>query len=233
MEKLQARAEARVTRREQLKDSLTSFGLFSLPDLINNQPQLYAELRGVFRDSLVGQDETHLAVTWEIGWPNVNSLRHYAAQRSDACRSEAQCLPDFIKDPRYATGIDAGQRLALSLTWADVSSYDFSRPEDDIALSLEGEHKLVFSLAYGRYWRLLGPEASRARFDVGLSYEDVSSDPNRQDRGLFNVSLTQKLTDGTDFTVGFVYANKAEFRGDVNDEISAHAGFKYKFLRPD
>ena len=45
---------------------------------------------------------------------------------------------------------------------------------------------------------------------------DVSTDPNRQDRGLLNAALTQKLTDGTDFTIGLVYAKKPQFRGEVD-----------------
>ena len=74
------------------------------------------------------------------------------------------------------------------------------------------------------------PGERRARLDISVGYEDFSDDPLRQDRGLATVAVTYPLMEGFYLSLGAVYATKPEFRGDVDAELSARAGFTYKIL---
>ena len=43
-----------------------------------------------------------------------------------------------------------------------------------------------------------------------------------------NVTFAQEISQGLFLTVGMVWANKPEYRGVVEEELSARAGINYK-----
>ena len=51
--------------------------------------------------------------------------------------------------------------------------------------------------------------------------------------GLADATLTQEVSLGATLTLGLVYANKPEYRVDVDKEFSARFGVNYKISQSD
>jgi len=219
-------------------------GLFDLVKLVNNQPQIVLSVDARQRDDLVGPDETALKFVYEFGGVNVNAynryregvecaqgnirLTHVAAVDDDM---EVACLTRFIG--ANSTAIDEGNRFAASLEYADKEHYVFSG--SGVNLDLPSHSSLVAKLTYGRYLRL-GRDTGgvgRSRIDVSASYEDVNDDPTRQNRAIAKAVFAQEVSDGLFLEIGFAWANKPEFRGEVDHEVSAKAGISYKLARSE
>lgn len=66
------------------------------------------------------------------------------------------------------------------------------------------------------------------RFDLEAKHEDVSGDPMKNDRTIAAATLTQNLIDGNVLSFGVVFASKPEYLGEVDKELSARVGLKYK-----
>ena len=63
------------------------------------------------------------------------------------------------------------------------------------------------------------------KLDLAADYEDVSNDPNRQDRGIVSLTFT-RMIGKMQAAAGIVYANHSEFLSDVNARLSAHIGLR-------
>ena len=50
----------------------------------------------------------------------------------------------------------------------------------------------------------------------------------RQSRFVGTATVSHKLTNGTSVSFSAVYANRPEFRGDVDKELSARFGLRWK-----
>ena len=89
---------------------------------------------------------------------------------------------------------------------------------------------LYISVAASRQIGRKGSAGPRPRFDLKASYEDFSDDPVRQDRGVATATFSYPVSPGFFLTLGAVYATKPEFRGEVDEEISARLGLTYKLI---
>jgi hypothetical protein len=217
-------------------------GLFTLIDLINNQPQLVVSVESKIRDDLVGPDQHTAKLTYEFGGTNVNRYEKYAAEqreadrlaterdptRQPACSDEVSCLASYVATRRDGA-VSEGSRLALSIEYVGKDAYDFDRA--GVQFAQDKESSLIARFAYGRYVDVGFADATRAgrsRIDVTASFEDVRGDPARQNRSIANIVFAQEISRGLFFTLGLAWANKPEFRGAVDEEISARAGISYK-----
>ena len=115
-------------------------------------------------------------------------------------------------------------RLVVSVDYEETKSYP--SPLADVDLSLDGSHSFVSKVAYGLY---LDDAAKRRRLDFSYSYEDVSSDPQRQDRMVASLAVTQQVSDDLSILIGVTYANYAKFLGEVDQRWGAHFGLSYSF----
>jgi hypothetical protein len=70
------------------------------------------------------------------------------------------------------------------------------------------------------------------RVDLSLEVFEVSGDPMRQDRRVAKLSYDLPLAKGVTLPVTLVYANKAEFLGDPDEQLSAHVGLSFKLDPP-
>lgn len=198
--------------------------------LVDNQPQLNLSASFRSRGELVGPEELSAKLTWEHGLVNANSFRRWS--RSSSCLGLAACLSDY--ETAVGRSGKAEPRLTLALEYARVEEFDFQRPTDAVAIHLDSTNKTIGSLTYSRYFGRTPPQRSGERVadqrifcEIRAKYEDVSEDPDRQNRFVASAAFSRRIS--ADLTGGltFVYANKPEFRGDVDKELSARLGVKF------
>jgi hypothetical protein len=204
-------------------------GLDGLLKLVNNQPQLVFSVKANIRDTVVGPDEYSAKLVYEFGGANVNRYRAYAAEKN--CASDPfLCVSRYLASA--GSSVDQGRRLAASIEYTSHESYEFA--SGAYQLSLPSDRSLVAKLAYGQYVTF-GARASaatnRSRFDLSVSFEDVSNDSARQNRAIASATFAQEIGSGLFLTLGVQWANKPEFRGPVDHEVSALAGINYKLTR--
>jgi hypothetical protein len=188
---------------DNVRNILLRAKYLDLVDLVNNQPQLNFGVEYTQRDDL------------ELGGRD-------AAGR-------LLCLAEYLDDPGTQKRLKGGDRFAASLEFVRRDKYRFSLPNDGVDLNEDAYNSYIGSVAYGFYIAFDKQGDATSRVDVKASYEDVSDDPNRQDRGLVVATLTQRILGKQLVALSLVYATKPEFRGEVDEEISARLGFNYKW----
>ena len=120
--------------------------------------------------------------------------------------------------------------FSLTADYTDTSDFEIPLPGGTETFSQDGGRKISAALNGGIY---LG--TSRAhRLALEAKYDWASS--NRQDRFVSTLTWTEKpdavigkITGGSDIVVSLVYANKPEFRGEVDEEFGMRAGLKWSF----
>jgi hypothetical protein len=210
-----------------LGERLDKVGFYGLLDLINNQPQWSVTAEYHARDETVGPDEFRAQLSYEMGWVNVNSYRDYERRNC----SEA-CVAEYLSQEDVIANLKASNRITFKAEYSKLQRLNFTLPgTTPFAFSEKPVERFGVTAALGRY---LGKEVSsrtRARVDASIGYEDFSDDPSRQDRGLATVTFSYPVSEGFYLSVGAIYATKPEFRGDVDEELSARAGFTYKVIQ--
>jgi hypothetical protein len=219
----------------QAEDALgASTGFDRLPDLLNNQPQL--SISGFYRsrDELAGPDIWGVEGSWEFGWANLNGLRRYArVQRSEEAKPILADLRSFVGTEVSAGTLKTAPRFAVKLKYQETDPYDISLEDGTVTLDLDRATSWFGSLATGGYLRIAEDGTQTGRWDLETEYEDVSDDPNREDRLVATLTMTQKLADGTDGHVSLVWASKPQYLGEVDEELSARVGLKYGIDRKE
>jgi hypothetical protein len=221
----------RLERRQRLGEVLRDSDFAALVDLIDNQPQLFVSVQAHSPDEIVGPRSISAKLTWEKGWANLNALR---ASRTDCTSAVLSCLSAYLGDPdsEVRQSLERGDRIALSLEYKKVDDYSVALPDDGIAVSAPEDELLIGSFTYGRYLGNAGFGPGKPRIDVGIQYEKVDSSTIRQDRFVATATYSQKISNASILSFGLVYANKSEFRGDVDHEVSARFGLNYKVGAP-
>ena len=212
-----------------LGERLRKLGFYQFLDLVNNQPQWSLTAKYRSRDEAVGADDFNVTLAYEQGWANVNAYREHQRRRCGA-DGEAQCLAGYLARPDVIADLQQSLRVTFKAEYSKLQRLDFALPNSTFTFSTEPAERFSLSAGIGRY---LGGErlgTTRTRLDALLSYEDFSDDPARQDRGLATATVTFPVAEGFFIALGAVYATKPEFRGDVDEEISARAGIVYKLL---
>lgn len=235
----------RIAAAVETQALLQSYGYFDLIDLVNNQPQINGGIEFNQRDELVGPDELRAKISYELGPANMNDLQSYMRAHADVCARErprgaaaaawrgvAGCTADFLRRPDVARSLNSSSRLSFTAEYVRRKHYTVNLPDDALALDLPAQHSLIASVVWGGYVRLVAADKRATRFDLAASYEDASSGPLRQDRGIANLTFSHSLVNGLIASASLVYATKPEFHGDVRKEWSSRLGINYKFGLP-
>ena len=180
------------------------------------------------RDPLAGPDEWRAKLVYERGFVNVNSVRNLCSAKS-AAPDRVSCFTSYLDAPSTQKRLEGGDRVALSAEFLRRKKYSISLPADAINLAEKSYKSLIGSLAYGFYTAFDDKGDAQSRLDVKANYEDVSSDPQRQDGERSVTTFSQRVIGGTILSLSLVYATKPEFRGEVDEELSARLGFNYKW----
>jgi hypothetical protein len=208
-----------------LAEATVNSGFFRLADLINNQKQLYFTAAYRSRDDLVGQDEWFVKGTFEYTYHNLSRLK-----KTCGARPNLTCAQDYLTNREKV--LQYSPRFTLIAEFGRTSDFDFSLPEDGFAFHLDEVEKRIVTLTYGQYLSLDKEGNQDMRLDVESKYEDVTGDPLRNERFVSTATITQKLPMNMAASVTLVYSDKPEYRGLVDEELSARAGLRFK-IDPD
>jgi hypothetical protein len=217
-------------RATELQAALADQGFYEFADLVNNQPQLSAELAVNVRRDVVGPNQWGLTLRYEGGFTNVNGLRGYC-RKSGLSDSTAACLRSYLNAPGRRGSIKRGDRFALSVDFTRRSDYAVTLTSGNVALALPGTWDLTSTLDLGRYVAVNDKGEEVGRIDLSSSYIYHHDDPERQNRFVLTGTYTQRLSASLSVAGGISYSNRPEFLGDVDKKVSANFGLRYKFLR--
>ena len=217
---------------DDLRRKLVAADYFKLVELVNNQPQLSFGAEYTQRDDVAGPEEWRAKLVWEKGFVNVNSARAYVQSRTGTAGDSAAvvgALNDYLNDPATARRLENGDRLALSIELIERKAYEIDLITDQVTLRRDAEDSIVAAFSYGYYLDFDDLGKPKSRLDIKAAYEDVSTDAARQDRGTLSVTFSQLVLGKTLLAVSLIYGTKPEYRGDVDEELSARLGFNYKW----
>jgi hypothetical protein len=212
----------------QIRENLRATGFYTALELLSNNPQWSFIGNYRSRDELAGPDEWSATVKYEIGWPNLTKAR-----KDSKCGDDNACfakkLNNFLADPQTIKSRNHSPRFSLNLSYSERARYDYLLPNTTFEYSKESASSLTGSIAYGMFLSGTSADTNRIRMDISVTYEDVSDDPSKNDRGFAKATFTYPIGNGTFLSIGAVYATKPEYRGEVDKELSARAGLLYKF----
>lgn len=226
------RAEASLTNR--VREAVGERPIATYADLLNNQPQLSISLLHRTRDELVGPDSTSVKVSYEQGFYNLNSLRRELGtgcapeagrQLSAACR---QGFAGYVE--RVFPHLKQGHRLTFSGEYKETQAYDLALPLDGDTVTVQSDRAkdLRLSASYGRGISFDDEGKAVSRLDLVAAYEDVDGDDMRQDRSTVALTYTQTLNNSLQLVLGATWASKPEYLTDVDQEVSAHFGLRFR-----
>lgn len=193
-------------------------GLTLYHQLINNQPQLLITAERKFRDPLVGPDELGVKVSYEWSPMDFNRSIKNCGTMDAACLTK---YSEFVNGHRG--DIKEGDRFSFSGEYSDVRGETVDPGFEVNPVVFKSVRKLILSLVLSRNFTLGDGEPVKA--DLEGRYENVSDDPNRQDRGVVSLTFT-RMIGKMQAAAGIVYANHSEFLSDVNARLSAHIGLR-------
>jgi hypothetical protein len=208
--------------------------------LLSNQPQLYASAIANIRRNLVGANGGSLKLTYERGGMSLKDF--YATPGGSECTPAALSDPSVKADlggmcatrfRSFATAASTRVGAAATGRWSIAAEYGrtntntITLPDDNISIRNPGSHKATGSFVYGA---VLTRDAQNreGRFDVNISYENYSKDPNLKNRIIGSAVYSQKLTDTLTLPLGIVYASHPSDLPSNDKQISVHFGLVYK-----
>jgi len=208
--------------------------------LLSNQPQLYASAIANIRKNLVGASGGSLKVTYERGGTSLKDF--YATPSGRGCTPAVLNLPGvakglgdtcassfrtFATDASTAVGAAATGRWSVAAEYGRTNTNNINLPDDNISIRTGGSHKATGTLVYGAV--LTRDSQNReGRFDVNLSFENYTKDPNLTNRIIASAVYSQKLTDTLILPLGIVYASHSADLPANDKQLSVHFGLVYK-----
>ncbi|MEQ9568936.1 MAG: hypothetical protein RLN75_01995 [Longimicrobiales bacterium] len=234
---LKAAADIAGEYRGTLVNRVSASGLFLIPYLVNNEPQVVLSVGIRPRSDWVGPPTGWLGLRFEGGWPDLSALREYqAGSDDDSCRGEdltalrPECLSGFMSE---ATILKArrGHSIAVEVKLLRTSADTIALPTFNAALRpperlLDLEVNATYGFYTGVDLATTAPARGRVEFTMGLERHWGQYNP-RKDRFKLESTYTHRVADNVDFSLGFVLANKSEFLGGPEWPIGTRAGLSY------
>jgi len=225
-----AAARAAVTRSIQAE--LASSGMNRLAELVEQQPQLLFTLTHEIRNDLVGPETTSATVSWEITRRNFGAfLRNEGkscagADVAEAAAAYTRCanaLQSYLGSDD--NDLSKQWRTKLSASYKRVKAVTYSYPGDNVNLLLPKHDRWEIALAMGRP---MSQDEKGGRVDFELAYDsNLDDDTTNQERFKATLTYTRRVGD-MDMPFSIVYANKDEFLGEVDHQISMNVGLRFR-----
>lgn len=225
-------AAARIAVEGELRSRFGARRLDSFADLLNNEPQLIIRTSGRLRDRVAGPNEFVVEAKYELGFAHLSELLEDCSSGSaefDWRSSKAlDCYQKYVSDAGEIVG--SKSRVSIAAKYRFVDSYQFRRPYLSDGLTEKEAHLLNVEVALGRYFDIGVGAHNATRLEGALGYDEHFGAPKRQDRIVGSLTFTQRVYEGAALAVGLSYANKPEFKSDVDQELTATLGLTYRFV---
>ena len=224
---------------QKIESDLTKLNLlldksnyFMYSDLLNNQNQFNITTKYKDRDELIGRNELSVNLALEIGFGNnlckvfKGNLKEYRKLTNSKQLARNERLAINVEYLRQ----EAWSNATLVMASEDMGMGDNPNPK---LVELTSDDKFKISLTYG--WNVLihdnaggkGHDA-KGRWELAASYEDPTKASMEQSRFIAALTYTTKTTDKNTFPISLRYSNRSKYVGEVDQQISAHFGIKYK-----
>jgi hypothetical protein len=198
-------------------------GFSRIAQLVNNQPQFNVSWELDPRATLVGPTEWTGRARFEMGFANMNGLRRY-------CKGTIApaCLERYLANAGVAGSLSRADRVFAQLDVTRRNSWSAELPAQSVSLSLPSSTSLSFSGGYGAYISNAADNENRDRIDLQTKFDWARDDVVRQNRWVSTLFYTRHVTGQATALIGFTWANRPEFVGDVTRHLGANIGFTYK-----
>lgn len=233
-----AAAQEIVARQQAFVGLIKDKRWYELDDLVNNQPQILASATYRRRDDLIGPDEWTAKFSYEVGFANINGLRHYCEDQNQKksepdsdSTPDSDCLSGYLT--KVGKTVDFAPRLKFEGEYGETDQYSYELPADHFSYRLDRIQKTLLKGSFGGYLRSNAQENQTMRADLEAVYEDVTGDEKRNNRFVATLTFTQKLTGDMSAAISAVYANKPEYLGEIDEELGARVGLRYKIDKGD
>ena len=203
---------------------LVAHHLDQLENLLNNQPQLNGTARYNLRQPLIGPRQATATVRWEFSPVSLNGAHAYCASTTGRATLTPDCYRGYLEQPGVLPSIASGLRLWLTADASQSSAYDFTLPTATRRTTLPGSYAVEPAAGIGAYFA----GAQRSRVDIEIRYRWSSEQLVRENRLVGTATLTQKVNDQSSGSVIIRYANKPEYLGNVDKQLTANLGLSYK-----
>jgi hypothetical protein len=224
-------ANERAVITQGIQAELARSSLDRLAELVEQQPQLLFTLSHDFRDEIVGPESTSATVTWELNG------RNFGAFLRNQGRSCASTEVATGTSPQYDSCVSALQsylagdaiqnqwRFKLEASFKRIDSVDYSFPVDGVDLSMPKHDRWEVAVAAGRP---LSNDKNGGRLDFELAFDsNLDDDTTNEERVTAALTYTRRVGD-MDMPFSIVYANKDEFLGEVDHQLSMNLGLKFR-----
>ncbi len=204
-----------------LQKDLSGTLFFKAGDLIDGQPRFSVDGYYRYRQNATGPDERSLELRFEMGTISFWGFKRFAAGKD----INPALLEEYLNNKS-----DSAPSFSAIVNYTKTSDFKIPLPVDATEFHQAEASKLTATLTGGLYF---GGGRSH-RLELKANYDDISDDPTRQNRFVSTLSWVEKLNStltqalgGSDLTVTFIYANKPEFRGEVQHDLGLRAGLKW------
>jgi hypothetical protein len=225
-------ARERAAGTEAIQAELVRTRIDRLAELVEQQPQLLFSVSHDIRDEIVGPEKTSVTLTWEgsranlsafLGGDGADCAKKEVADGKDTYKLCVSELQKYIGDD--ALYLKQQFRWKLSASFQRVQKLTLRYPDDAVELNLPKTDR--FEVAFG-LGRALGTVANSDRIDFELAYDsNLDNDTTNKERVKATLTYLRRIGD-TDMPFSIVYANKNEFLGEVDHQISLHLGLKFR-----
>ncbi|MBB6092545.1 hypothetical protein HNQ60_001423 [Povalibacter uvarum] len=230
--KQHAAASASVIGAATLATQNELASLSRLAALVEQQPQLLFSLSHDIRDEVVGPEKTSAKLTFETTRYNLGAFLRGpgAICKSGAVQSGQQeyarcisALNSYVDSTDEA--LKTQPRWKLGAAYHRVKAINYSYPDDNVALNLPETDRLEVTAGWGRP---LQPVKDADRIDIEVGYDsNIDGDTSNKERLKATLTYTRRVG-GMDMPFSIVYANKDEFLGEVDHQISLNLGIKFR-----
>lgn len=227
-----ADALAAAERDNELSRQLAGAHLDAFADLVDNQPQLTLTASQRHRNRNVGPDELLVQGSYEFSFLKLNTYRKWLANCGgpQAC-SGAQALAaygGFLTKYGQSPLLRNGIKGKLSFEYSSINAYTLQLPADAVNIGLARAHR--WSATFNLGGRVLYQGQNIGKLDFEARYENYSDQPAHRDRGIVDLTYTQKVSDSFSLPIGITYANHEQFLSDVQRKFSAHVALHAKIF---
>ena len=207
-----------------LDTALDNNGFKRLADLIEGNPRLVFNGNYRSRSGAAGPDTTSVDITWQQGWVSYNGAKRYANGKP----LDVKTINAYFTD--HGRLADAAPLFSLVGSYSETNAFSIPITGVTDPFSQDKGHKLSIKGTAARYF---GGGRDR-KLELTATYDDVTGDKKLQNRFVADLTWVETLNDtiaqavgGSDLVVTVVWANKPEFRGQVDKDFGMRAGLKW------